>query len=157
MYVVFLQLYPIFLTFASGESTLRKRIQELQHYRRMGLTTAQDIERYENDLIKRVCTFKSIYYTAFSLILLQTQAKAQIAQGHIDRLPMRPGSRASTGPEARRMSVASFGDSEAGGHFEAPLRPNAPGSGASLFRKQRSFITKVASWIQCLLSLNRKL
>ena len=101
--------------------------------------------------------FSSVSTVQNPHIPLQTQAKAQIAQGHIDRLPMRPGSRASTGPEARRMSVASFGDSETGGHFEAPLRPNAPGSGASLFRKQRSFITKVASWIQCLLSLNRKL
>lgn len=33
---------------------LRKRIAELQHYRRMGLTNAADIEKYENDVIKRV-------------------------------------------------------------------------------------------------------
>jgi hypothetical protein len=33
---------------------LRKRIQELQHFRRMGLTTAADIDKYENDSIKRV-------------------------------------------------------------------------------------------------------
>jgi hypothetical protein len=36
------------------EAMLRKRIQELQHYRRMGLTTAADIDRYESDSIKRV-------------------------------------------------------------------------------------------------------
>ena len=33
---------------------LRKRIQELQHYRRMGLTSAADIDRYEQDVAKRV-------------------------------------------------------------------------------------------------------
>lgn len=33
---------------------LRKRIAELQHYRRMGLTNAADIEKYETDVIKRV-------------------------------------------------------------------------------------------------------
>lgn len=33
---------------------LRKRIQELQHYRRMGLTTAADIDKFEMDSIRRV-------------------------------------------------------------------------------------------------------
>ena len=33
---------------------LRKRIQELQHYRRMGLTTAGDIDKFEMDSIRRV-------------------------------------------------------------------------------------------------------
>ena len=36
------------------EHMLRKRIQELQHYRRMGLRTPADIEKYEADLVKRV-------------------------------------------------------------------------------------------------------
>lgn len=53
---------------------------------------------------------------------------------------MRQGSRASTGPDPRRMSVASFADSEAGAREEAPMRPNAPGSGASLFKRQRKFM-----------------
>jgi hypothetical protein len=35
---------------------LRKKIQELQHYRRMGLTTAADIDKFENDVVKRVRT-----------------------------------------------------------------------------------------------------
>lgn len=39
---------------AADEHYLRKRISELQHYRRMGLRTAADIERYEADLVKRV-------------------------------------------------------------------------------------------------------
>jgi len=33
---------------------LRKRIQELQHYRRMGLTTPADIEKFELDSLRRV-------------------------------------------------------------------------------------------------------
>lgn len=33
---------------------LRKRIQELQHYRRMGLVSAADIDKYEIDVAKRV-------------------------------------------------------------------------------------------------------
>lgn len=33
---------------------LRKRIQELQHYRRMGLTTTADIDKFEMDSIRRV-------------------------------------------------------------------------------------------------------
>lgn len=54
---------------------------------------------------------------------------------------MRQGSRASTGPDPRRMSVASFAESEAGAReVEAPIRPNAPGSGTSLFKRQREFM-----------------
>jgi hypothetical protein len=33
---------------------LRRRIQELQHYRRLGLTSSADIEKYENELYHRV-------------------------------------------------------------------------------------------------------
>jgi transcriptional adapter 2-alpha len=40
---------------------LRKRIQDLQHYRRMGLTTAADIEKYENDIVKRVSPVVNAY------------------------------------------------------------------------------------------------
>ena len=36
------------------ESMLRRRIQELQHYRRLGLTSSADIEKYENELYHRV-------------------------------------------------------------------------------------------------------
>jgi hypothetical protein len=38
------------------EAMLRKKIQELQHSRRMGLTTASDIDKYENDVVRRVCS-----------------------------------------------------------------------------------------------------
>lgn len=36
------------------ESYLRKRIQELQTYRKLGLTNAADIEKYDIDLVRRV-------------------------------------------------------------------------------------------------------
>lgn len=51
------------LRYFQGESTLRKRIQELQHYRRMGLTSMHDIERYESDLLKRVDIMLAQYIT----------------------------------------------------------------------------------------------
>jgi transcriptional adapter 2-alpha len=37
------------------EAMLRKRIGELQQYRKLGLTTAADIKKLEDDLYKRVC------------------------------------------------------------------------------------------------------
>ena len=37
------------------EAMLRKRIQELQQYRRLGLSSAGDIDKYELDLARRVC------------------------------------------------------------------------------------------------------
>lgn len=36
------------------ESFLRRRIQELQHYRRMGLRTVADVDKFEQDVIRRV-------------------------------------------------------------------------------------------------------
>ncbi|TRM70261.1 hypothetical protein BD626DRAFT_392956 [Schizophyllum amplum] len=41
------------------EALLRKRIQDLQNYRRLGLTTAADIERYDIDLAKRAANAKA--------------------------------------------------------------------------------------------------
>jgi hypothetical protein len=57
---------PISIDNIPDEATLRKRIQELQMYRRLGLTTAADIEKYEVDLAKRVCHFAIIVIIAFS-------------------------------------------------------------------------------------------
>ncbi|OBZ71060.1 Transcriptional adapter ADA2 [Grifola frondosa] len=70
------------------ESILRKRIQELQHYRRMGLRTAADIEKYEADVIKRA------------------QVKANLTRDYYtsDRLRI-GGGRASSGPDVRRGSL----------------------------------------------------
>lgn len=42
--------------FFLDEALLRKRIQELQQYRRLGLSTPADIEKYDLDLAKRVCS-----------------------------------------------------------------------------------------------------
>lgn len=47
--------YEVFQADVLYESMLRKKIQDLQFYRRMGLTTVADIDKYENDVIKRVC------------------------------------------------------------------------------------------------------
>ncbi|TDL26026.1 hypothetical protein BD410DRAFT_825937 [Rickenella mellea] len=96
------------------ESALRKRIQELQHYRRMGLTTAAEIEKYEADVVKRA------------------QVRASIAQGYpIEKLPLIrvASSRGSMGPDPRRSSVTSMVETEAG--------DNLPRTQAnSFFRRQ---------------------
>lgn len=47
------------LTIFSDEALLRQRIQELQQYRRLGLVTAADIEKYKSDLQKRVSSVRS--------------------------------------------------------------------------------------------------
>ncbi|KAG9309291.1 hypothetical protein JVU11DRAFT_10778 [Chiua virens] len=46
--------YEVFAADILYEAMLRKRIQELQHYRRLGLTTAADIDKFEMDSIRRV-------------------------------------------------------------------------------------------------------
>ena len=51
----------------SGEAILRKRIQELQHYRRMGLRTVADIERYDADVARRVCALIPTLYSIYSI------------------------------------------------------------------------------------------
>ncbi|KAI5119808.1 hypothetical protein M0805_006941 [Coniferiporia weirii] len=114
--------YDSFVDGIIWESILRKRIQELQHYRRMGLRTAVDIDRYEQDVAKRA------------------QAKAALAAGSYERIQLRVGStRGSTGPDPRRTgSVASFQEPEGVKEIEAPIRSSAPGSGAtsSFVRRQ---------------------
>lgn len=45
--------YPVH----TDESALRRRIQELQHYRRLGITSSAEIEKYENELYHRVRIF----------------------------------------------------------------------------------------------------
>jgi transcriptional adapter 2-alpha len=56
--------FSCFLILLSDEALLRKRIQELQTYRRLGLSTSSDIEKYEADHAKRVCSHPlcSIYF-----------------------------------------------------------------------------------------------
>jgi len=49
---------------------LRKKIQELQHYRRMGLTTAADIDKYENDIVRRVCQIAIGHFLLFEVSVI---------------------------------------------------------------------------------------
>ncbi|KIM45413.1 hypothetical protein M413DRAFT_339857 [Hebeloma cylindrosporum] len=87
--------YEAFATDILYEALLRKRIQELQTYRRLGLSTTSDIEKYEADHAKR------------------TQVKvAPLRDYASDRLQYRATGRQSSGPDPRRSSLVSFGDSE---------------------------------------------
>lgn len=54
MYVQAVVITQKSLIFVIDEAVLRKRISELQAYRRLGLCTASDIDKYEHDLAKRV-------------------------------------------------------------------------------------------------------
>lgn len=58
------------LIFDIDESMLRKKIQELQHYRRMGLTTAADIDKYENDIVRRVCQIAIGHFLLFEVSVI---------------------------------------------------------------------------------------
>jgi hypothetical protein len=49
-----LHLVSRILTVFPDEAMLRKRIGELQQFRKLGLTTAADIKKWEDDLYKRV-------------------------------------------------------------------------------------------------------
>ncbi|RDB25100.1 Transcriptional adapter 2 [Hypsizygus marmoreus] len=94
------------------EAMLRKKIIDLQSYRRLGLTTAADIDKYEADLAKRA------------------QAKANPPRDYhaSDRLHVRATVRHSTGPDARRGSLSVFGDDRRS--HEREITPRLPGSTA---------------------------
>ncbi|PPQ95335.1 hypothetical protein CVT26_008180 [Gymnopilus dilepis] len=85
--------YEAFASDMLYEALLRKRIQELQSYRRLGLSTAADIEKYELDLSKR------------------TQS-AKVAPLREYPAPNRSAGRQSSGPDPRRSSLVSFADSD---------------------------------------------
>ncbi|KAI9447163.1 hypothetical protein F5148DRAFT_988207 [Russula earlei] len=82
--------YELFCTDILYEAMLRKRIAELQQYRKFGLTTAEDIKKWEDDLYKR------------------TQAKANMSRDHFssERLQQlrAASSRQSLGPETSRRN-----------------------------------------------------
>ncbi|KAF9527371.1 hypothetical protein CPB83DRAFT_856436 [Crepidotus variabilis] len=84
------------------EATLRKRIQELQQYRRLGLSTAADVDKYELDLAKR------------------TQAKSTPIHNYTTE--RRTAGRQSSGPDAKRSSLA----------FDAASRESTPRPGTSV-------------------------
>jgi len=116
--------YEVFCADMLYEALLRKRIQELQLYRRCGLRTASDIDKYLTDIDKR------------------TQAKATVARDWYssERLQLRTGGgRQSSGPDVRRSSYASFGpDSEGRKSYDRELTPKVGGpapNGATSIRK----------------------
>ncbi|KAH7889050.1 hypothetical protein F5I97DRAFT_1803806 [Phlebopus sp. FC_14] len=63
--------YEVFAADILYEAMLRKRIQELQHYRRMGLTTTADIDRYESDMQAKANLSRD-YYASERLSQLRT-------------------------------------------------------------------------------------
>ncbi len=66
------------------EAILRKRIQELQHYRRLGLCTSADIDKYEHDLAKRVCqiVFAASLNSDGSSYRHKSKLRLEIMTGH---------------------------------------------------------------------------
>lgn len=76
----FVRLVPLCPSSVSGRSTLkkscideqvlRKRIQELQEYRRMGITTLAEAERYDRDKANRVRRRGEIPLPSFGLLPL---------------------------------------------------------------------------------------
>lgn len=118
---------------------LRKRIAELQHYRRMGLSTVADIDKYETDLVKRVRTLHvQPTYISSRLICKQTQAKTNISRDYYpERLPqLRPGGRQSSVADARTERGKSH-EREATPGKAGGSGQGAPGAGIS-GRKMRT-------------------
>ncbi|PCH35998.1 SWIRM-domain-containing protein [Wolfiporia cocos MD-104 SS10] len=97
------------------EAMLRKRIQELQHYRRMGLTTAADIDKYEADVIKRTQAKANLtrdYFPSERLQQLRTNGGRQSSadprgergRSHeLEATPKPAAAVAGTGPPGRKM------------------------------------------------------
>ncbi|KAG6334590.1 hypothetical protein ID866_4500 [Astraeus odoratus] len=76
--------YEVFVADILYEAVLRKRIQELQHYRRMGLSTAADIDKYEHDSLRRITAKTSLtrdYYTSERLNQLRTGGSGRESEG----------------------------------------------------------------------------
>ncbi|KAG5639467.1 hypothetical protein H0H81_001589 [Sphagnurus paluster] len=104
--------YEAFASDMLYEAILRKKILDLQTYRRLGLTSAADIEKYEADLAKRA------------------QAKANPPREYHSHA--RSGGRHSSGPDPRRANSTVGED----GH-EREVTPRLPGAapGAPVVRR----------------------
>ncbi|THV05246.1 hypothetical protein K435DRAFT_745492 [Dendrothele bispora CBS 962.96] len=102
--------YETFATDILYEALLRKRIKELQDYRRLGLVTAADIDKYEENAMRR--SAHRDFHTS-------------------ERLQHRAGGRQSSGPDQRRSSLASFGDSEGRRSHERESTPKLPASSSA--------------------------
>ncbi|EGO25957.1 hypothetical protein SERLADRAFT_369310 [Serpula lacrymans var. lacrymans S7.9] len=70
--------YEVFTADILYEAILRKRIQELQHYRRMGLTTAADIEKYE---AQAKANLSRDYYSSERLSQLRAAGTGRESEG----------------------------------------------------------------------------
>ncbi|KDQ55691.1 hypothetical protein JAAARDRAFT_48581 [Jaapia argillacea MUCL 33604] len=118
--------YEEFVTDILYEHLLRKRIQELQLYRRLGLRTAADIEQYDLDLAKRAKAKEDYSKGYYSSERLQ-QLRAVSGRG-------------SSGPDPRRASVMSE-DRRSRSREPTPGRqvsaqqPSASGTGPPQVRK----------------------
>lgn len=87
--------YEVFCTDILYEAMLRKRIAELQQYRKLGLSTAADIKKWEEDLYKR------------------TQAKANMSRDSERIQQLRAASaRQSLGPETSRRNSGVGADAD---------------------------------------------
>ncbi|KAF9232673.1 hypothetical protein BU15DRAFT_54756 [Melanogaster broomeanus] len=100
--------YEVFTADILYEAMLRKRIQELQHYRRMGLVTTGDIDKYEMDTIRRIqlkANMSRDYYTSERLNQLRTGRESEGRKSHERESTPKPGTGAAatgTGPPPRR-------------------------------------------------------
>ncbi|TFY82456.1 hypothetical protein EWM64_g1552 [Hericium alpestre] len=107
--------YEAFCADLLYEAMLRKRITELQQYRRLGLTTAADVKKWEEDAYRR------------------SQAKANMSREHFssERLQqLRAGSaRQSSGPETRHGSILESDGRRSHDRELTPKLPGASGTG----------------------------
>jgi transcriptional adapter 2-alpha len=101
----------------SDEQVLRAKIAKLQEYRRLGLTTAADIEAYHIDLQKRVRKIVLLFAYACSYVHGQSEAKLKhpgfqpidrrASRGSVGPFASEDGSRASREPENRFGSISA--------------------------------------------------
>ncbi|KAF8840854.1 hypothetical protein BDN67DRAFT_967897 [Paxillus ammoniavirescens] len=102
--------YEVFAADILYEAMLRKRIQELQHYRRLGLMTVADIDKYEMDNIRRIqlkANMSRDYYASERLSQLRTGTgkESEGRRSHERESTPKPGAGAAatgTGPPTRR-------------------------------------------------------
>lgn len=100
--------FEVFTADILYEAMLRKRIQELQHYRRMGLTTAADIDKFEHDSIRRAQAKANLsrdYYSSERLAQLRASGSTRDSEGrksHERESTPKLGTPAGTGPPIRR-------------------------------------------------------
>ncbi|KAG1863850.1 hypothetical protein F4604DRAFT_1586801 [Suillus subluteus] len=110
--------FEVFTADILYEAMLRKRIQELQHYRRMGLTTSADIDKFELDSIRRTQAKANLsrdYYSSERLAQLRASGSTSMTflhclclresegrKSHERESTPKLGTPAGTGPPIRR-------------------------------------------------------